>query len=106
MNKPEEYLTWATAGWYKTIRDVLKILTTDSLYDTTQIESILKEAFGLDSTMVAPWMESHTCRVAVVANEASTSKCEILPTYNASKHHKGEQYSWPSEYRKIFVWEA
>lgn len=106
MSKPEEYLSWATGGWYKTIRDVTKILIKDSLYDTAQIESILKEAFGSASVMAAPQTDSNTCRVAVVANEASKETCAILPTYNIVKEGREERYTWPREYRKCHIWEA
>lgn len=106
LSAPEEYLTWVTRGWYKTVKSAFKVLLTDSIYDTELIETVLKDAFGPSSTMVSPRTHFREPRVAVVVDEASSSTCKILPTYNKAGHRRAKQYNWPARYPDFLVWEA
>lgn len=105
-NVAERYLTKATNGWYKTISGAVRVLLTDSLYDTKAIETVLQEAFGSLPTMISPRTHIREPKIAVIVDEASSSMCKILPSYNKAGHSSKRQYGWPHWYAMVQIWQA
>lgn len=103
-------LQYLTRGMYKSVRHGLMILLSDSLYNSDTVERVLKDAFGAHKGMLDPKHSVDCADVAVVVDNATTSTCEILPSYNKTGHVKESSYSWPacdSEYtNRVKVWDA
>lgn len=95
-----------TGGWYPLVYKAAKFVMNSGAYDSSSLENILQDTFGLETELLAS--RSPGPKVAVTATDASSPMCELLTTYNKSSHKTEQTYRWYGDRgsRRIRVWEA